>query len=201
VQLYVSPPKGEIIRPVRELKEFVKVELQPGENKTVSMILEKRTFAFWNQVAGDWSVESGVYRIQIGENSHVIVLEAPVKVTAKKPLLIEEYAETSPIKQFVKHPDGKKFIEENLGDMVVGMVQAGFIPKDFLQAIGYQPGNKISLELLDKLSQHAGGQASSGLDGLLNQPLSLMLPFTPGENRLALKELLKKMNDKGERDA
>jgi beta-glucosidase len=196
VQLYVAPPKGEIIRPVRELKEFAKVDLRPGERKTVSMTLEKRAFAFWNQTAHDWSVESGVYTVQIGENSHEIVLEATIEITAKEPLVLQEYDDTTPMKEFCRHPDGKQFIEKNLGYMIAGMVQGGFIPKELLQAIRYQPGNQITLETIEQIGQDAGISATggSGLDMLLNQPLSLMLPFVPDENRQALKKLLEKMN-------
>ncbi|MDR0375559.1 MAG: glycoside hydrolase family 3 C-terminal domain-containing protein [Treponema sp.] len=198
-QVYVAPPKGEMIRPVRELREFAKVDLQSGESKTVSVVLEKRAFAFWNERAHDWSVESGVYTVQIGENAHDILLEAPVEVRSKEPLELEEYTETSPMKQFAKHPDGRKFIEDNLGYMMSGMAQAGFIPQALLDAIGYKSGDSIPLGLLDKIGQHAGGQAAGGslIDGLLNQPLSLMLTFAPEENRNALKDLLIKMNSNG----
>ena len=197
VQLYIAPPKGEIIRPLRELKEFAKVDLQPGESKTISMTLDKRAFAFWNEITHDWSVESGVYRIQIGENVHKITLEAPVEVAAKNPLLLQEFAETTPMKEFLKHPQGKEFIENNLGFMLTGMAAVGFFPKEALKAINFQPDGSISLEMLNHIVSRSGGSPDGGMDALLNQPVSIMLNFIPEEGKSAFKALLKKINGAG----
>lgn len=86
VQLYVAPLNGSIIRPVRELKGFDKIELNPGETKTVSFELEKRAFAYFDMEAGDWKVENADYEIQIGKSSRDIVAVASVHVesTSKK---------------------------------------------------------------------------------------------------------------------
>ncbi|WP_027296662.1 glycoside hydrolase family 3 C-terminal domain-containing protein [Robinsoniella sp. KNHs210] len=86
VQLYVAPLNGSIIRPVRELKGFDKIELNPGETKTVSFELEKRAFAYFDMEAGDWKVENADYEIQIGKSSRDIVAAASVHVesTSKK---------------------------------------------------------------------------------------------------------------------
>ena len=199
VQLYVSPPKGEIIRPVRELKEFAQVNLPPGESKTVVLTLEKRAFAFWNQRARAWSVESGVYAIQIGINSRVIALEAPVQVNAKEPLMLEAYTGTTPMKEFLKHPGGKQFIKDNLGYMVSGMAEAGFIPREILSAIGYQQGKPISLETINRIAEHAGASAAGGsgidtIDTLIGQSISLMLNFMPEESKRGFNGLLTTMN-------
>lgn len=80
VQLYVAPPKGKIARPVRELREFTKVFLKPGEKKTVTFTLGKRAFAYWNTEIHDWYAASGEYRIQIGASARDIVLETVVNV-------------------------------------------------------------------------------------------------------------------------
>lgn len=86
VQLYVAPLNGSIIRPVRELRGFDKIELNPGETKTVSFQLEKRAFAYYDMEAEDWTVESADYEIQIGKSSRDIVAAAKVHVesTGKK---------------------------------------------------------------------------------------------------------------------
>ncbi len=86
VQLYVAPPKGNIIRPVRELKGFAKVALAPGETKTVTFTVEKRALAYWNTQLNDWHVESGRYAIQICRNANDIVLEESVAVQSTQPL-------------------------------------------------------------------------------------------------------------------
>lgn len=80
VQLYVSPKEGEIARPIRELKSFEKIALQPGEEKTVTFELEKRAFAYWNEEIHDWYVTDGEYEIQIGKNVEDILLGETVTV-------------------------------------------------------------------------------------------------------------------------
>ena len=82
VQLYVGDVESTVFRPVRELKEFAKIELQPGETKTVTFTLGKRAFAYWNTQLNDWHVETGDFRIEIGRSSRDIVLEKTVKVTS-----------------------------------------------------------------------------------------------------------------------
>ena len=80
VQLYVSDVSSSVFRPVRELKGFEKVALAPGEEKTVSFTLDKRSFAYWNEKIHDWHVESGDFLIQIGRSSRDIALEAKLFV-------------------------------------------------------------------------------------------------------------------------
>ncbi len=88
VQLYVSDVESTVIRPVQELKGFEKVELAPGETKTVTFTLDKRAFAYWNTTLHDWHVESGAFLVRVGKSSRDIVLEAPVNVdsTVKVPV-------------------------------------------------------------------------------------------------------------------
>ena len=81
-QLYVRAAPGEVIRPVRELKGFEKIELQPGEARDISFTLDRRAFAYWNMALGDWHVEDGEYAIEIGRSSRDIALSAPVRVAS-----------------------------------------------------------------------------------------------------------------------
>lgn len=87
VQLYVGDAESTVFRPVRELKGMVKVMLKPGETRTVSFTLDKRSFAYWNTVIHDWHVESGVFHIEIGHSSRDITLTHDVMVesTVKLP--------------------------------------------------------------------------------------------------------------------
>ena len=80
VQLYVHDRESKVFRPIRELKGFDKVELQPGETKTVQFTLDKRSFAYWNTQIHDWHVETGVFDIEICRNAHEVILSAPVTV-------------------------------------------------------------------------------------------------------------------------
>ena len=77
VQLYIAPPKDCIFRPAKELKGFSKVELAPGESKSVEFELDDRSFAIWND---GWRIPSGTYLIQIGASSQDIRLEQSVEI-------------------------------------------------------------------------------------------------------------------------
>ncbi|WP_270343762.1 glycoside hydrolase family 3 C-terminal domain-containing protein [Bacillus mobilis] len=80
VQLYIKDVESSIIRPEKELKGFEKVELQPGEEKTVSFILNKRSFAYYNVEWKDWHVETGEFEILVGKSSKEIVLHDSIFV-------------------------------------------------------------------------------------------------------------------------
>ncbi|UYX55257.1 glycoside hydrolase family 3 C-terminal domain-containing protein [Bacillus thuringiensis] len=74
VQLYIKDVESSMIRPEKELKGFEKVELQPGEEKTVSFTLNKRSFAYYNVELKDWHVETGEFEILVGKSSREIIL-------------------------------------------------------------------------------------------------------------------------------
>lgn len=81
VSLYVRAPElPELMRPVRELRAYTKVELQPGETKTVAFTLDKRAFAYWNVELHDWYVPTGEYVVEAAKSSREIVLAEPVTV-------------------------------------------------------------------------------------------------------------------------
>ena len=79
-QLYVGDKESTPIRPVRELKGFEKVALNPGESKDVSFTLDKRSFAYWNEAIHDWHVETGDFTIEVGASSRDLPLCETVKV-------------------------------------------------------------------------------------------------------------------------
>ena len=80
VQLYVGDRESTVLRPVRELKGFEKVELAPGESKDVTFTLDKRAFAYWNEELHDWHVETGEFVIEVGQSSRAIDVAATVTV-------------------------------------------------------------------------------------------------------------------------
>ena len=69
-----------MFRPLRELRAYAKVELAPGESKTVELALDRRAFAYYDAQAGDWRVDSGTYTVEIGSSSRDIRLAQTVKV-------------------------------------------------------------------------------------------------------------------------
>lgn len=80
VQLYVSDLKPSVDRPVKELKAFQRVELNPGEKKTVSFMLDKSAFAFYDIKHDDWVVEPGKFQLLLGSSSRDIRLRGDVLI-------------------------------------------------------------------------------------------------------------------------
>lgn len=72
VQLYVRDVTGEVVRPMKELKAFERIHLQPGETKTVSFTLEEEQLRYYHQNL-DFSSDAGMFEIFIGPNSRDVV--------------------------------------------------------------------------------------------------------------------------------
>jgi beta-glucosidase len=80
-QLYVSDPVCSVVRPVKELKAFEKVSLQPEEAKTVEMNIKVADLAFYDESKQDWNVEAGDFILQLGNSSDNIAQK--LKITVK----------------------------------------------------------------------------------------------------------------------
>ena len=82
VQVYVRDVTASVARPVRELKGFGKVALDPGEDRTVTITLDQRAFSFWSDLLGRWVVESGEFAIEVGRHSRDLPLSTVVSIDA-----------------------------------------------------------------------------------------------------------------------
>ncbi len=94
-QVYVAKPESKIFRAPKELKGFVKIHLEPGEEKKVTVELDDRAFAFWNTATEDWCVESGEYKILVGASSRDIRLEAATKMKSEDDETIVDLRESA----------------------------------------------------------------------------------------------------------
>jgi beta-glucosidase len=70
VQLYTHQRSGSASRPVRELKGFTRVSLQPGERKTVDLTLDTNELSFWSPQTHQWSIEPGPFDLWTGTDSN-----------------------------------------------------------------------------------------------------------------------------------
>ena len=77
-QLYVQDVESSVIRPVKELKGFKKIDLKSGEEKTVEIHLAKKAFSFWNPDTKDWTAEKGKFIIHVGTSSGEIKLQKEI---------------------------------------------------------------------------------------------------------------------------
>ena len=72
MQLYVHELKPQIDKPVRELKGFARVVLQPGETKPVTFTVTPRDLAYFDVVGKQWKADAGDYEIEVGASSRDI---------------------------------------------------------------------------------------------------------------------------------
>lgn len=79
VQLYVTDQKSTLPRPVKELKAFQKVFLQPGESREVTLTLDKRSLSFFDDRLQQWVAEDGEFEARIGNSSGNIIRKLPFR--------------------------------------------------------------------------------------------------------------------------
>lgn len=172
VQLYVGDQESSVFRPVRELKGFEKVELQPGESKDVTFTLDKRSFAYWNTQIHDWHVETGAFTVEVGRSSRDIAASGTVTVESTVELP-RRYTADSIFMDAMADPKAAKAI----GPMLE-MIQKAFAPdKDASDADQEAVSNDMGLAMMQYM------------------PLRGLLSFAPDKiNDETMAELLKSLN-------
>nr|WP_301291485.1 glycoside hydrolase family 3 C-terminal domain-containing protein [Paenibacillus xylanexedens] len=169
VQLYVSDVESTVIRPVRELKGFAKVALEPGESKVVSFTLNKRSFAYYNVDMKDWHVETGEFEIQVGSSSRDIHVHTRVNVESTATFL-PTYTRNSTLGDIQRDPAHKKLLDQAL--------------QQFQEASGFG-------------GDDAGDHADM-MDAMMKyMPLRALVAFSGGAmTEEAMNELLEQLNNK-----
>jgi beta-glucosidase len=130
-QIYIKPNNSRIKRPNKELKEFVKTHLEPGETKKIQLDLNGRDFAYYDEHHMNWVIDSGDFSIQVGASSDDIRLEKTMKIESRQviftPLTGESYCYN-----LVDNPVALEAFKKI-------MIQNGLWPKDvtedFIEAI------------------------------------------------------------------
>jgi beta-glucosidase len=102
VQLYVADLESSVAQPPQRLAGFAKVRLEPGEERQVTIPLDRRAFAYWHTAAGRWVVEGGAFEVRVARHSRDVVetirLELPGDVV-ETPLTLD-----SPVGDWWDHP-------------------------------------------------------------------------------------------------
>jgi beta-glucosidase len=106
VQVYVHDQQSGLVRPPKELKGFAKVELQPGETKTVSIHLDSRAFAYYRPAYKRWITEDGDFDILVGASAADICCRATVTLqsTLELPCILDK---ESTVCEWMADPRGK----------------------------------------------------------------------------------------------
>ena len=82
VQLYVCDRQASLQRPEKELKAFAKVQLEPGERKTVTLSIARDALAYYDDLAQKWVAEAGEFEVLVGASSQDIRANAAFTLTA-----------------------------------------------------------------------------------------------------------------------
>ena len=81
VQVYVRDAQASLQRPEKELKAFAKVQLEPGERKTVKLSLARDALAYYDDSTHDWVAEAGEFEVLVGSSSQDIRARATFTLT------------------------------------------------------------------------------------------------------------------------
>ncbi len=82
VQLYVRDVQSRLARPLKELKGFAKVDLQPGETKTVRFEIRQQDLAYYDDNLKKWVAEPGVFELFVGASSQDLRVAAQFELLA-----------------------------------------------------------------------------------------------------------------------
>lgn len=175
-QLYVAVKDCVIMRPVKELRGFEKVELAPGETKTVTFTLENRDFSYWDVDSGCFRMPGGSYEIQIGENAHDVSVSKGIIAEDETILGKIEYTMLTLVGDLLKHPVGNAFFEMNLDALAEGIIKSGISGH-------VTGGNNLTKEQIRGMTK-----------GLHMQPLSTLKMFLPEVTEAEWNALLEKLN-------
>jgi beta-glucosidase len=77
--VYVRGPRSAVEQPDKQLRDFAKLDLRPGETKTVRFVLPPRAFAYWDTRREAWFVEPGPHEILVGASSRDIRLTSRIR--------------------------------------------------------------------------------------------------------------------------
>lgn len=79
-QVYINNHASQVVMPVKELRDFKKVNLNPNETKTINMTLPRRAFTWFNSQQQSWEEDNGTYSIMIGSSSRDIRLMENIEI-------------------------------------------------------------------------------------------------------------------------
>ncbi len=167
VQLYVEALDPTSHRPVRELKAFTKVHLEPDESQVVVFRLTRRDLSTWSPRIGGWAFAPGRYEISLSASSrdHRLVGEVNVSGTAPTPPLDR----SSTLAEWLDHPVGRDRLLDALRSARGGDLSSLLDDAATLRMIGPFPLTRLlammegafpddALEtLLDGVARDAGG--------------------------------------------
>jgi beta-glucosidase len=137
VQLYVRDPEASVARPVRELKAFAKVDLEPGETTVVEFALTARDLSYWSTRLNDWALEAGEFELAVGASSRDLGLATIVDVAAPPPPAALDGMST--LEEWLADPSGSALLHKAVGTDDAGRPKGILGDEELLPIIGNFP--------------------------------------------------------------
>jgi beta-glucosidase len=164
VQVYTSLPGSTVQRPVRELKGFASVELEPGETREVVVAVRRKDLAYWDIRADRWVVEGGDYVVDVAASSRDIRSSVTVEVAGDEFTL--PLSRTSSLGEVMRHPVAGPVVQAAMEQMMGGMEGAAAImPEgvDFTKMMESFPIGRVGMFAAGE----GGGVSPEMIDGLI----------------------------------
>ena len=136
-QLYVGDRAATVARPVRELRAFAKVDLEPGGTTVVEFALTARDFSYWSTRLGDWVLEGGEFELSVGASSRDLRLGAVVDIAA--PALPVRLDGMSTLQEWLADPTGSALLFKAVGTDRDGRPSGILGDEEHLRVIGNFP--------------------------------------------------------------
>jgi beta-glucosidase len=121
VQLYIRDPQSRLVRPLKELKGFAKVELQPGETQVVSFSIHEDTLKYYDDQVKSWITEPGTFELFIGGSSHDLQVAARLEYVDYENGSYEDYGKFHiglPIRELLENDDSYRVLQKHLGPII-----------------------------------------------------------------------------------
>jgi len=151
VQLYVSDPESSWQRPVKELKDFTKISLEPGESTEIRFELNARDFSYYDSRQDRWVAESGEFKVAIGASSADLRLSETIRLQSTQKLNYR-FDKFTFLRELWENEQTKPLVIEAMPSWISSLAAEGSPPEE-----------------------------AQIQDFLLDQPLAKMPYFTAGE--------------------
>ncbi|MET0734653.1 MAG: glycoside hydrolase family 3 C-terminal domain-containing protein, partial [Microbacterium sp.] len=166
VQVYMSLPGGRIQRPVRELKAFASVALEPGETREVTLTVRRADLAYWDIRIDGWVVEGGEYAVDVAASSRDIRSTASVEVEGDAPRI--PLSKTSSIGEVMANPVVGPMVQAAIGQMMGDLDGAAAIMPEGVDMTKMMESFPIGRAgMFAAASDSPGGVTPEMIDGLI----------------------------------
>lgn len=161
VQVYTSLPGSTVQRPLRELKAFASVALEPGETREAVVVVRREDLAYWDVRVDRWIVEGGTYAVDVAASSRDIRSSTSAEIAGDAVVL--PLSRESSLGEVFAHPVAGPIVQQALAQM--GAAADGL---DSVMPEGVSMQKMMESFPLGRVSMIAGDAASPEMiDGLI----------------------------------